>query len=372
MKRSRMEILSDDGMDRLSDLPDYLVLYIMQFMEVKHAVRTCLLSKRWEHLWKRLATLALDSRSSSFLSSTLGSFNKFVSRILSCRDRSIPLHSLYYRRTGHTSITLLNRTIKYAVSHHVHNLNLCAQFELARTLELPSCLFSCPSLTSLRLSFYYLNLTRDKAMFPKSLHLPLLKSLHIGGFTFTTSDNGCVDPFSTLKKLNTLVIKCCYLNDDAKVKFLCITNSELSSLTLSNLDLDYTEDYAVVLCTPKLSSLTAQGRSINQLSSSCNLPFLRQGHFDVNIHGDLPKKGLVLISWMQMLTNVTMMTLRWSTINLLIATRPQLPCFVRLKSLKVKMDTSAKLSDDLASSIVEDLLQNSPLARVDIIRALSP
>lgn len=45
----------------------------------------------------------------------------------------------------------------------------------------------------------------------------------------------------------------------------------------------------------------------------------------------------------------------------------QLPCFVRLKSLKLKMKSSSYISDEEVSRIVECLVRNSPLVEVDII-----
>ncbi|AES82311.1 F-box/RNI superfamily protein [Medicago truncatula] len=35
--------------DRLSDLPDCVLLHIMSFLKTKCAVQTCILSKRWKN-----------------------------------------------------------------------------------------------------------------------------------------------------------------------------------------------------------------------------------------------------------------------------------------------------------------------------------
>ncbi|AES88262.1 F-box/FBD-like domain protein [Medicago truncatula] len=42
--------------DRLSDLPDCVLLHILSMLDSKHRVRTGILSKRWKHLWKHIPT----------------------------------------------------------------------------------------------------------------------------------------------------------------------------------------------------------------------------------------------------------------------------------------------------------------------------
>ncbi|KAJ4783371.1 FBD-associated F-box protein [Rhynchospora pubera] len=47
--------------DRLSDLPDDLLLHIMCFLPTRLAVNTCILSKRWRNLWRYLPCLHFDA-----------------------------------------------------------------------------------------------------------------------------------------------------------------------------------------------------------------------------------------------------------------------------------------------------------------------
>ncbi|XP_072151490.1 MEIOTIC F-BOX protein MOF [Setaria viridis] len=46
--------------DRLSSLPDDLLHAIMSFLPVRQAVQTCVLSRRWEHLWCSMPCLNID------------------------------------------------------------------------------------------------------------------------------------------------------------------------------------------------------------------------------------------------------------------------------------------------------------------------
>ncbi|KHN31750.1 Putative FBD-associated F-box protein [Glycine soja] len=52
---------TEEERDRLSELPDFVLLHIMNFIDTKDALRTCILSKRWKDLWKHLTTLDLSN-----------------------------------------------------------------------------------------------------------------------------------------------------------------------------------------------------------------------------------------------------------------------------------------------------------------------
>lgn len=83
--------------DRLSDLPDCVILHILSFSNAKDAVQTCVLSPRYTDLWKRLPSLILHSDDFR----TYKIFTRFVSRVLSLRDSSISLQKLdFKRKTG--------------------------------------------------------------------------------------------------------------------------------------------------------------------------------------------------------------------------------------------------------------------------------
>ncbi|KAJ1271117.1 hypothetical protein BS78_06G104300 [Paspalum vaginatum] len=50
----------DDGGDRLSDLPDCLLHEIMSRKKAREVVQTCVLSRRWRHLWRSVPCLDVD------------------------------------------------------------------------------------------------------------------------------------------------------------------------------------------------------------------------------------------------------------------------------------------------------------------------
>ncbi|KAH1032590.1 hypothetical protein J1N35_044764 [Gossypium stocksii] len=50
----------EDLADRLSELPDNVILHIMSSLPIKEAVRTCLLSTRWKDLFTSISNIELD------------------------------------------------------------------------------------------------------------------------------------------------------------------------------------------------------------------------------------------------------------------------------------------------------------------------
>lgn len=68
-------------MDRLSELPESILLHILSFLNMKNVVKTAILSKRWRHLWTIVPSL--DFGSDDFY--PYQNFVDFVNRTLLCR-----------------------------------------------------------------------------------------------------------------------------------------------------------------------------------------------------------------------------------------------------------------------------------------------
>lgn len=81
---------NDENHDRISDLPDCILLHILSLLHSKQVVQTCVLSKRWKHLWKRIPTLILHAS----IFSTVKKFSIFVSNIFVSLWYIVALHSL--------------------------------------------------------------------------------------------------------------------------------------------------------------------------------------------------------------------------------------------------------------------------------------
>ncbi|XP_020205290.1 putative F-box/FBD/LRR-repeat protein At1g78760 [Cajanus cajan] len=340
---------SEDCRDRLSELPDCVLLHIMKFLDTKHAVRTNVLSKQWNNVWKCLTSLSF--RHSHF--NTVTNYNKFVSWVLSNRDGSISLHDLSFMASGSTAPKLMTNVMEHVMLHNILHLTIYIHLNNSRVIEhysVPS-VFSCPSLTFLRLCIN----SYDHALeLPKSLHLPALKTLYLTNVNFTAQDNDCAEPFSTCNMLSRLVLKGCSLGNDAKV--LCISNSSLSSLKLKIFG---EEKYEIALSTPNLTSLTVTScLSSHRLSFMCNLSFLEEVKIDISF-------GMyysVIVSWLQLLTNVKILTLSSYILQMMLkilsnlaTMKNQPPCFARLETLKVKIEPGRKIDEEELNRIVEYL-----------------
>ncbi|GAU29476.1 hypothetical protein TSUD_65110 [Trifolium subterraneum] len=143
-KRKQCDNQNDD---RLSDLPDCVLLHILSFLNTKQVVQTCILSKRWKHLWKRISTLILHS--SNF--STLKCFAKFASKILTLHDTSTALHAFDLDRWGDIELPFFKKVLKCVCSHNTHLQELGISLH-GDTCLVMSCVSSCHALTSLKLS----------------------------------------------------------------------------------------------------------------------------------------------------------------------------------------------------------------------------
>ncbi|WJX74771.1 hypothetical protein P8452_58387 [Trifolium repens] len=333
-------------------------------MTTKQFVRTCVLSKRWKNLWKCLTDIELHhiDRYNGVI------FDKFVFQFLSSRENSIPLHSISYANgcmnyPSPPETNILAEIMEYAASHDVQQLVINSQTDHISNLELPLSIFNCGSLTSLTLCMWCVKKPHN-IIFPKSLNLPALKTLKVVCFTFLTSDNGYAEPFSTCNMLSKLAILNCRLEDDAQG--ICISNSKVSNLSIGAF-YPLSNTYKVILCTPKLTSLTiSKICSTFPAPSTCNLTLLEELKFDC-MH-EISKSIMgedIFIGWLHLIAKVKMMTLSFTFLKLMVdalknngSMRTQLPNFVKLKSLKVV--SYPWICDDRAREMVTYLLQNSP------------
>uniref|UniRef100_A0A0D9X599 F-box domain-containing protein n=1 Tax=Leersia perrieri TaxID=77586 RepID=A0A0D9X599_9ORYZ len=80
--------------DRLSDLPDALLHHVMSFLKAWEVVRTCVLSRRWRHLWASAPCVDLRVRHSGPDSEPPEELRDFVNRLFRRREASAPVDTL--------------------------------------------------------------------------------------------------------------------------------------------------------------------------------------------------------------------------------------------------------------------------------------
>ncbi|KAK7315138.1 hypothetical protein VNO77_33670 [Canavalia gladiata] len=351
--------------DRLSTLPNCILIYIMTFMTTKEAVQTCILSKRWINLWKYVPTLTASN--TQFQMDYI--FKNFIQQVLFNRDEFSPLYNvdMEHRRYLHSQI--LGKLVKYAISHGVEKLRVDVSIRgyLKRVLMFHHSMFSCYSLKYLDLSLHG---SMGTIVFPTILDLPELIDCRLKEVAFSSSNNHCAEPFSGCKKLSTLVIDD-YILYNAEI--LCISGDELSTLTLQS-GMITLKSCKVQISAPNLKSFTYAGQltswiSTNQLFEH-NLDFLEEATVEILSYENSSNVGYVLKSWLEKISNVKSLTLSLGTIEAL-ALIPNLHTtkpirFGNLKSLTVKKTVRTPVPKE----VLKYLLQDSPhVEKATIIQA---
>jgi hypothetical protein len=136
--------------DIISDLTDSILIHILSLLTSKEAVQTYVLSKRWICLWKSVPTLTLSSSHLDQGKIPWICVSVFVSSWWHDRHLLIDYTlNLCRRRRIECSRSLLQRIIKYVVSHNVQHLLIDYTCDIE---HFPSCFFKCHTLTSLNLS----------------------------------------------------------------------------------------------------------------------------------------------------------------------------------------------------------------------------
>ncbi|OMO77172.1 hypothetical protein CCACVL1_15179 [Corchorus capsularis] len=245
-------------MDRLTDLPDGILLHILSFLmdfSYRRCVQTTLLSKRWNNLWTSVPDLICHRGESK----NVPSFKKFVRHVFS-RRQNLPLNKLsldYYGKDKSFITTIIN----YAISHNVQHFSLYAQ--LASLASLLPLFNTSGSLKTLKLkSFSDLYLL-------EGFTLPNLTSLCLDQCSFWNSvdcEPTSIDPFVGLFNLKSLQL----LRFSAGRR---VTNFKISGPQLHSLTITGHYQYKLEIIAPKLQFLGLESFHLSEFSD-LDLPLL--------------------------------------------------------------------------------------------------
>ncbi|KAI3698446.1 hypothetical protein L2E82_41996 [Cichorium intybus] len=111
--------------DRLSSLPDELIHKILYCFDMKFVVQTCLLSSRWEFLWKSMPCLNF----SSWQFRHLPEFAKFVTNVLSRRNHQTEVSSIKLDFHGAASQAPPTKAMKQKEARAQKKAKLAADIE---------------------------------------------------------------------------------------------------------------------------------------------------------------------------------------------------------------------------------------------------
>ncbi|PKI49675.1 hypothetical protein CRG98_029920, partial [Punica granatum] len=205
-----------DCSNQLCDLPDEVLLQILSFLPLKDAVRTSVLSKRWEQLWAFVPDL-------HFKNSDLSKrplFLDFVGRACALRGESAVREVSLSCEVG-GAVYRIKTLITSIVTRSVEDLSLFLPSP-KRPYLLPSSIFMCATLERLLVqSHCFIKLH-------SSICLSKLKVLILSEVIFEDSDS--VEKLFSLPLLEKLVVGNCYWR---KLKSIRISAPKLQHLCIN-------------------------------------------------------------------------------------------------------------------------------------------
>ncbi|KAJ3687296.1 hypothetical protein LUZ61_016460 [Rhynchospora tenuis] len=247
-RRCTVTYVSSSGdCDLISTMPDPILHRILGLLKAKEAVQTCVLSKRWQHLWTSLPSLHFDSIEFTWLEEPeydsedeessnkwvpeyvqehdFAKFARFVNSVM-LRRKPLPLDmfSLSFGALNSNDMLLRNWVI-YAVHRNPRVVRLAfLQFSSTFVNTVLHCLYTCTSLEELYL--HHCERVSSKYTCRAVVNLPNLKRLSI--YNDFLTKNELKDLLSGCPILQYLWLEQCQLQKDE------ITNESLQHLTIVN------------------------------------------------------------------------------------------------------------------------------------------
>ncbi|XP_078154565.1 F-box/LRR-repeat protein At4g14103-like isoform X2 [Carex rostrata] len=213
-------IFSDEqnGIDRISSLPDDVRTHILSFLTTREAMQTCVLSKRWINIWAFVLDLEFnieefglpknfnDRMAVEFVTK----FKLLVKSALEKRETScvnrfrLWLNSGIYWPCTQAFVDCIGDVIKLGPRECLVEMTLCEDWRLNTNL-----IFTCASLIKIQL---YLHIVDNCVVdiTPNSVNLPCLKTLHLDGVAI--NDNSLKKLLLGCSMLEELVLEKCYMD----------------------------------------------------------------------------------------------------------------------------------------------------------------
>ncbi|KAI8558059.1 hypothetical protein RHMOL_Rhmol04G0059100 [Rhododendron molle] len=228
------------GNDIISSLPGNVLHHILSFLSTKDAIRTSILSTKWEYLWTSISNIDLnDDTFPPTGKKEDRSFLDFVDRVVIFHDMS-DIKSLSIKSSELVNPSRVNSWISDSMRHNIEELNLSLRLKAQPVL--PCHLFTCQSLVTLKLC---MNWTNWSLKVPSLTHFWNLKTLELSYATFS-DDNSTQRLFSSCPMLQELALLNCGW-ENLKTMTICIPT--LRRLTIEN-ETRWTRD--VLSCVTKI------------------------------------------------------------------------------------------------------------------------
>ncbi|KAG5605987.1 hypothetical protein H5410_027479 [Solanum commersonii] len=166
-------IIDENERGKIFDLPIDILDEIFKDMSFRELVKTCVLSKKWEHFWAMHPILVLDGEFFKEISGNIelteDGFRGLIGNILLKHVGSIGPWPLVVMRSSKCVKELI-------LKNHKHN-----------RYTLPFCIFDCPTLTYLDVTNFIVKPPSSKILFPNLLELTLKSIIMIQFLTINYS-----------------------------------------------------------------------------------------------------------------------------------------------------------------------------------------
>ncbi|XP_010431296.1 PREDICTED: F-box/FBD/LRR-repeat protein At3g52680-like [Camelina sativa] len=169
------------GKDRITELPEELLLQILSLPPTKTVITTSVLSKRWRSLWKLVPKLKFESDNQE----DIAKFSENVGRFLLSHKPPVleSLHIKVIDKNKETRCSIdVGVWVGIAIVRHVRELVLDL-FLLNYSVRFPSSVFSCDTLETLKLKCSVL------ADVPSTVCMKSLRTLHLVSVGFKDNES---------------------------------------------------------------------------------------------------------------------------------------------------------------------------------------
>ncbi|XP_047971209.1 F-box/FBD/LRR-repeat protein At3g26920-like [Salvia hispanica] len=198
----------EEKRDRMSQLPDDILLLILGKMDTFEVAKTTILSRRWKHLWRLVPSLRFHLSCTGHyvfdLEDLTIRFSHMVSRCLSHRDSAAAVLDFhlsldvpsYCNVDDEFLDEIVEECVLYAINHDVQSVRVHTN----GSLTLPKAFISCKTLRELDLRQSYM------VSVPGRLSLPNLKTLYLETELCFRGNDNKMEPFSGLPELEKLTL----------------------------------------------------------------------------------------------------------------------------------------------------------------------
>ncbi|QCE11515.1 F-box/LRR-repeat protein At4g14103-like [Vigna unguiculata] len=377
-----------DNIDRLSALPESVLLSILSRLELKEAAATSVLSTTWRDLFLQLPNIWLNFHiygNPSDHPRLFHIFTLFANRVLRERNPEAPIRFLkvcvrnFTQRMEEDYTSLLMSAAVAVSTYKVYQFDLrltCSLLIASLEIAIPPAMFASDTLTSLRLT---ISAGWDV---PENVWLPNVINVHFIPYTLM-HENSTQRFLDGCPRLQDLMLMIGIIsNYEIKVKTLRMSSSSLKSLRLGWDQMDETETMSIIVKSESLLRLTLSltgGHKVNvdapnlsffsitgevrELNMTQNSPSIDEAVVDVEYTIQSAIHSQNASTFMRALENARVLDISEGIMKALYDSTSAMPIFRNLYMLRLIPDYYDDVSRSRIQQVLFNLLEHCPNLR---------